>query len=252
MVLAGDWFKEWFNSHYYYDLYDNRDEKEAASLVNQLLSALSLAPSSYLFDVGCGRGRHARIMAESGFDVTGIDIAPDSIEYAKKFETDHLHFYLHDMRLPCWINYFDAAFSFFTSFGYFKTRREHDNALRSITQALKPGGFFLLDYINPAFAEANLVLDSEKKTDHATYYLTKWSDDHHFYKKIRVEDKRKATSTTFTERVEKFSFETLSDMFDKQGLQVVKVYGDYALSSFDNETSPRMMLLAKKRTNVLG
>ena len=205
MALAGDWFKEWFNSRYYYDLYANRDEKEAGSLVGHLLKTLHLTPGSFLFDVGCGRGRHARILAEKGFDVTGIDIAPDSIEYARQFETDHLHFYLHDMRLPCWINYFDAAFSFFTSFGYFKTEREHNNALRMISQSLKPRGLFLMDYINSAFADANLVPDSQKKTKDAIYYLTKWSDDRHFYKKIRVEDHKTATTTEFTERVEKFS-----------------------------------------------
>ncbi|MBI1692779.1 MAG: hypothetical protein FYV88_5020, partial [Bacteroidetes bacterium] len=33
---------------------------------------------------------------------------------------------------PFWINYFDYAFNFFTSFGYFRTRREHDNAIRSL------------------------------------------------------------------------------------------------------------------------
>ena len=46
------------------------------------------------------------------------------------------------MRLPFWINYFDFAFNFFTSFGYFRTEREHYNAVRTIAQSprrLLPG-----------------------------------------------------------------------------------------------------------------
>jgi hypothetical protein len=34
-------------------------------------------------------------------------------------------------------------FNFFTSFGYFKTRREHDAAVRTIAKSLKPAVFLL-------------------------------------------------------------------------------------------------------------
>jgi SAM-dependent methyltransferase len=246
MILAADWFREWFNSPYYYDLYSDRDEKEAELLVDHLLNMMKPVPGSLLFDVGCGRGRHARILAERGFDVTGIDIAPDSIEYAKQFENEHLHFFLHDMRLPCWINYFDAAFSFFTSFGYFKNEREHANALRTIAQSLKTGGLFLMDYINTPYVEANLIPESQKNTKDVVYHLTRWSDDHYFYKKILVEDKSIDTVSTFTERIEKYSLQTLTSMLAKQGLRAEHVFGDYALNEYHENTSPRMLILAKK------
>ncbi len=95
-----------------------------------------------MLDIGCGKGRHSVQLASKGFDVTGIDLSEHSITKAKKKENDHLHFFVHDMRLPFWINYFDYAFNFFTSFGYFKTRREHDNAIRTVAQSLKPGRHF--------------------------------------------------------------------------------------------------------------
>ena len=53
------------------------------------------------------------------------------------------------MRLPFRVNYFDLVFNFFTSFGYFETARENDNALRTLKNALRPGGRLVLDYLNP-------------------------------------------------------------------------------------------------------
>ena len=140
----------------------------------------------------CMRQRPAFKMqlAAKGFDVTGIDLSTDSIIEARKHETDNLHFFVHDMRLPFWINYFDYAFNFFTSFGYFKTRREHENSIRTIAQSLKPNGIFVIDYLNVHYAEDHLVHKSEIEIDGVNFYITKWFDETHFYKKIIVEDDR--------------------------------------------------------------
>src|SRR5438309_821081 len=125
MADSNNWFKEWFNSPYYHKLYFERDEQEAAAFINRLIMHLQPVAQSTMLDVACGRGRHSKLLAAKGFDVTGIDLAPSSIAIAKQGEHEHLHFFQHDMRQPFWINYFDYAFNFFTSFGYFKTGREH-------------------------------------------------------------------------------------------------------------------------------
>ena len=101
------WFKDWFNSPYYHLLYFNRDEKEAANFIDKLINYLNPPKGSFMLDVACGKGRHSIHLEEKGFDVTGIDLSEDSIEEALRFQTDTLHFYRHDMRLPFWINYFE-------------------------------------------------------------------------------------------------------------------------------------------------
>ncbi|MFS8082300.1 MAG: class I SAM-dependent methyltransferase, partial [Ginsengibacter sp.] len=111
------WFKEWFNSPYYHKLYFNRDKVEAADFINRLVGYLNPPADSKMLDMACGKGRHSIQLASKGFDVTGVDLSEDSILSAKKFENNHLHFFVHDMRLPFWINYFDYGFNFFTSFG---------------------------------------------------------------------------------------------------------------------------------------
>jgi len=246
MMLPANWFREWFNSPYYHQLYFEHNEKEASLFINRLIDHLQPAKSSLMLDVACGRGRHARVLAEKGFDVTGTDIAPDSIAFAKKFETDHLHFYEHDMRLPFWINYFDYAFNFFTSFGYFKTEREHYNAVRTVAQSLRKGGTFVLDFLNVHYAEDHLVHKSQKEINGVTYFLTKWYDETHFYKRIVIEDEKRKDPLEYVEKVAKFSLGDFNDMFAFHQLQMQEVYGDYKLNAYHVKDSPRLIMIARK------
>lgn len=240
------WFKDWFNTPYYHQLYFKRDEKEAAAFIDKLIDYLKPATNSTMLDVACGKGRHSIHLSEKGFDVTGIDLSEDSINEALQHETETLHFYRHDMRLPFWINYFNYAFNFFTSFGYFNTRREHDAAIRTIAQAIKPGGTFVLDYLNVHYAEDHLMHKFDKEIDGMNFYITKWFDETHFYKKIVVEDEALEAPLEFTEKVAKFSLGDFTEMFAYQGMQLQEVYGDYSFCNYDVKKSPRMVMIAKK------
>jgi len=246
MNVPADWFRQWFNSPYYHKLYFERDEHEAASFIDSLLVYLQPASGSLMLDVACGRGRHARMLAAKGFDVTGFDLSPDSIDFARQFENDHLHFYEHDVRAPFWINYFDYAFNFFTSFGYFRTEREHHNAIRTISQSLKSNGVFVIDYLNAQYAEEHLVPESEKEIDGVHYHLTKKCDETHFYKKIIIADKTLKEPLEFVEKVEKFSLADFKRMLESNGFQIQQVFGDYLLQEYDEKRSPRLLLIAKK------
>ncbi len=207
------WFKDWFNSSYYHQLYFKRDDAEAAAFINKLIDHLQPFKSAAMLDVACGKGRHSIQLAGKGFSVTGIDLSEDSIREAKEHESNNLEFFVHDMRLPFRINYFDYAFNFFTSFGYFKTKRENDNAIRTIAQALKANGTFVMDYLNVHYAEDNLVHKSEKQIEDVNYYITKWFDETHFYKKIVVEDEQLEEPLEYIEKVAKFSLGDFTEMF---------------------------------------
>jgi len=240
------WFKDWFNSPYYHLLYFNRDEKEAAAFIDELIDYLQPPLGASMLDVACGRGRHSIHLAEKGFNVTGIDLSEDSIAEALQHETDHLHFYRHDMRLPFWVNYFDYAFNFFTSFGYFNTRRENDNAIRTIAGSLKSNGYFVMDYLNVHYAEDHLVYQFDKEIDGINFFITKWFDETHFYKKVVVEDDALEAPLVFTEKVAKFSLGDFTEMFAYQGLQIQEVFGDYNFAPYDVKKSPRLIMIAKK------
>jgi SAM-dependent methyltransferase len=246
------WFRQWFDSPYYHQLYFKRDEKEAAAFINRLVDHLQplksgVAPENiFMLDVACGRGRHSRILAEQGFDVTGIDLSISSINKAKEFESERLHFFQHDMRLPFRVNYFDYAFNLFTSFGYFKSERENDNVIRSIASGLKEQGILVMDYLNVHYAEDHLVHRSELQLDGVNYFITKWFDETHFYKKIAIEDEELDEPLEYTEKVAKFSLGDFNDMFAFHNLQLQEVYGDYQFGHYDVRKSPRLVMIARK------
>lgn len=240
------WYKDWFNSPFYHKLYFERDEKEAEDFIKNLIAHLKPLTASRMLDVACGKGRHSKTLASLGFQTTGIDISEDSINIAKLFEKENLDFFVHDMRLPFWGNYFDYAFNFFTSFGYFKTRREHDDAIRTIAKSLKVHGIFVIDYLNVHFAEDHLVKHSVRKIDGTAYTITRWDDETHFYKKIIVEDNSLTQPLEYTEKVAKFSLGDFTDMLSFQGLQVQEVFGDYHFCHYDVRKTPRMIIIAKK------
>ena len=241
-----EWYKDWFNSPYYHKLYFDRDESEAQAFIQRLLHHLQPAPDSRMVDIACGKGRHSKFLATKGFDVTGIDISTDSIAKAKEDEADNLHFFVHDMRLLFWINYFDYAFNFFTSFGYFGTRREHDDAMRTIVGSLKKGGTVVIDYLNVHYVEDHMVHREEKELDGTVYSILRWHDEHHFYKKITVTDADLDHPMVHTEKVAKFSLGDFTEMLAFQKMQVKEVFGDYNLAPYDVRKTPRMIVVATK------
>jgi SAM-dependent methyltransferase len=245
-VDTREWYRDWFKSPFYYKLYFERDEKDARACIKKLVDFLEPPQGCRMLDVACGRGRHSCLLAEMGFDVTGFDLSFESIEYAKQFEKDNLRFYQHDMRYPFWINYFDFAFNFFTSFGYFATKREHDDSMRTIAASLKSGGIFVIDYLNVHYVEDRLVHNELKNIAGTSYEIHRWDDDHHFYKRILITDASLEIPVEHTERVAKFSLGDFTEMLSFQNMQVLEVFGDYKLAPYDVRKTPRLLIIAKK------
>ena len=199
-----------------------------------------------MLDVACGNGRHARQLASKGFQVTGIDLSENSISEAENDQSENLHFFVHDMRKLFWINYFDYTFNFFTSFGYFETAGEHEQALRMMSTSLRKNGKLVLDYFNPVHAEKELIPFAEKKTDSVHFEISKKTDATHFIKEIAVHDLETKKTSHFSERVAKFSSDDLSTLLLQQNLSVKEIFGDYSLSGFDSTESPRIIIVAEK------
>lgn len=243
--MEKEWFAEWFDSPYYHILYKSRDEQEARKTLDHLLQALDLPAEGTLLDLACGKGRHARYLAEKGFRVTGLDISESSIAQAREFEHDGLEFYQHDMRKPFRNNYFDGVMNMFTSFGYFKTEHEHLLAMQNISRNLRPGGQFLLDYFNSTLVESQLVLQDEKMIDGITFHLNRKIEDGYVLKTIDFQ--ANGRHLEFTEAVRLYHLADFERLFEQSGLKLKRTFGDYALEQFQESSSKRLILVAEKQ-----
>jgi 2-polyprenyl-3-methyl-5-hydroxy-6-metoxy-1,4-benzoquinol methylase len=242
------WFTNWFNSPYYHQLYAHRDDKEANAFIERLVAHLHPAPKATMLDMACGRGRHSRTLAAMGFEVTGVDVAPENIRYAKRYESEQLHFEVHDMRKILCSRCFDFVFNFFTSFGYFDQRHQHELALHTMVTALKKDGILVMDYINCVQASQHLIAREEKKIKETSFLIERYEDARYIHKKITVSDPQQPSPIYFTEKVSKFSAKELTELLQKQGMTLVEIKGDYLLQPFDEEKSPRMILVAKRES----
>jgi hypothetical protein len=106
---------------------------------------------------------------------------------------------------------------------------------------------FVIDYLNVHYAEDHLIHKSEIQMGDVNFFITKWLDETHFYKKIIVEDDKLQEPLEYVEKVAKFSLGDFTDMLSYQQMQVQEVFGDYHFNSYDVKKSPRMIIVAKKR-----
>ena len=83
--------------------------------IDNLCNKLELKTNTKIWDLACGKGRHAIALSKKGYHVIGSDLSENSILEAKKNSTKNLDFFLHDMRLPFSIKNFDAVFNLFTN-----------------------------------------------------------------------------------------------------------------------------------------
>jgi SAM-dependent methyltransferase len=241
-----DWYKNWFGSPFYKILYQNRDELEAREFIENLLRYLQPTPGSKMLDIACGEGRFARQLAEHGFDVTGIDISNENIEAANTDQADNLHFFVHDMRMPFYINYFDYAFNFFTSFGYFTHNRDHALAAKSFAAGLKEDGLLVVDYLNYEYVTANFVYGETVKRGGHTFHIRRRMDGNHIVKEIEFTDDENQ-DRVYTESVAAFTLADFIKMFGNAGMSLVATYGDYRLQPYHPVDSPRLIMVFKKK-----
>ncbi len=241
-----EWFASWFDTTYYHTLYQHRDFEEAEFFISNLLASLKPKKNSTILDLACGRGRHAYYIASKGFNVTGVDLSAQSISWAKKtYPLDSLSFEEHDMRKVFKENNFDFVFNFFTSFGYFSSNEDNQLVINAMKDNLKKDGIIVIDFLNAIKSMDKLVTSEIKTVDEIDFNINKEIIDGFFVKRIAFEDKGKSYS--FEERVQALEFSDFKAYFDKAGLELFKVYGNYALEEFNPEKSDRLIMILRKK-----
>jgi ubiquinone/menaquinone biosynthesis C-methylase UbiE len=242
---ARPWYEEAFTRDYL-ERYAHRSDDAARREVPFVLKALKLKKGAQLLDLCCGAGRHSRAFDRAGMKVTGLDLSHDLLEYAESESNGRIHYVQSDMRtLPFKDGAFDAVANLFTSFGYFDDG-DNQRVLSEVSRVLKPGGLFLMDYLNMQFTLANLVAHSQRDCGGACVDERRKFDTRS--KRLNKVSRWTCDGETKTRResVRAYSRADLEKMLRRAGMTPLKAFGDLVGATFIASSSPRCVMLARK------
>ncbi len=112
-----------------------------------LISKLKNYPLSVGLDVGCGGGWFTRAFARAGYQMTGLDISPQMLDYAQNKalkEGVRGEYLLGDIATKKMPRRFDFVTAINDCINYIP-KTKINSAVKNIAGALKKGGIFLFD-----------------------------------------------------------------------------------------------------------
>ncbi len=217
-----EWFEEWFGEEYLH-LYPHRNEADAQRVVALLAGRLPWRPGWRVLDVACGAGRHLTALEQAGAIAYGFDLSAALLRRARTLTSRPL--VRADMRaLPFRPGSMDLTVNLFTSFGYFAEDEEHTDALGQMLATVRPGGWFVIDFLNAEQVRNSLVPEERTRYGDTPVHITRGlTPDGRFVRKvIALADGRR-----WEERVRLLGPDDLTRMLEAHGAAVRAGFGDY-------------------------
>ena len=215
---------------------------------------LSLTTKSKILDLGCGHGRHSLNLAKN-YNVTGLDFDPKSLtmlKHACKKNKVNIRIIQGDMRKIPYIHEFDAVIMMFSTFGYFIDDNENLEVLKSINRSIKKNGKLLFDIKNKKLIQKNSLVNtwSKQNENYILYDLDfeEKKDLVHMNLTVINEKKHTIDKTGFILKI--YEIPTIKEMLHKSGFHVIKLFGDYNGTPFNQKKSNRAIILAEKNRSV--
>jgi ubiquinone/menaquinone biosynthesis C-methylase UbiE len=243
-----DWFHSYFNESYGSIILDSIQPAYTKNQVQFIEEALQPKPGASILDLFCGKGRHALLLAQKGYNVTAIDFVPSFIQELKdtvKLEYCSVDAICMDARDIQFRNRFDHIVVLFTSFGYFSDE-ENTSLLASIRTSLKSGGTCMIDVENRDYLLRFFCKEKWRKKEYG------WLLERNtFYQRtsrqrtVRIIVDQQGNSSASERIVRLYSEHEILSLGKQVGFKTVKVYGDYD-GSISKSLSPRIIAIFKK------
>lgn len=241
--MQSDWFKDWFSSEEYNQVYFHRDDNDAKKLIDLILSKVNISKDHTILDAACGSGRHMNYLSSLGYNVVGFDLSKPFLLEAKKNNPSG-NFLRSDLREVTFKEQFDLVLNLFTSFGYFSSDDENFRFPKNAFGFLRKGGYYMLDYLNPDYLTGKIIPYSVKEFDGLKIEESRSIEEGRVVKRISItkEGRRKE----FVESVKLYPKDFILEQFQGFGYSVNGLFGGYDGSAFDAETSTRLIMIFKK------
>lgn len=236
-----NWYKEWFGEDYV-TVYKHRDAHDAGQLAKLIRSQVPVGPESYILDVACGTGRHARHFLPLTTHIFGIDLSAVLLREARCAPSPPF-FIRADMRHLPVLQTFDLVLSLFTSFGYFEDDHANQQVVAEMSRVVKPGGFLVIDYLNPDYVSDNLVPEGQRVSGDMTIAERRWISDGRIQKEIRVS--KGDECRLYYESVRLYRLAEMKRIMENAGVMVFRLFGEYDGRAYHSHSS-RMILFGKR------
>ena len=233
----------WYTTYFGADYLKIDIQPNTAHEVAFIREALELRPGMSLLDTSCGYGRHLAPLVEGGVYGVGCDLS--------RFMLDRAAAHMKEQGLPSRLvccdyrelpfdGEFDCAVNMFNSFGYFDREIDNYMALKSIAEALKPGGLFLLDLTNRDFAIRSMRRNDWFEHGDALILERKEFDAVRNRSEIDVIVVDKDGRRAYHHSIRLYSYTELTMLLEAAGFMVRTVFGGFGGETFD-EHSSRML-----------
>lgn len=242
----GEWFKDWFASEEYLNVYSHRNSEDADSLIKLILANIKIPLNASILDAPCGNGRHSEILSKLGYNVFGFDLSRTLIKIAQENKSKNnskVNYFCSDIRNIPIEKLFNVIINLFTSFGYFNNDDENSAIIEFAKNNLKDNGYFIFDYLNPEFVKSNLVENSERNIGNKRIIEKRRIANNRVEKEIIIDDK---FNNRYLESVQLYSFKEILTMFQNFGFYKIKVFGNYFGDKYSENNSERMIIIFQK------
>lgn len=234
----------------FYSVFSDGEQrlKNEGKLLSELLRR---APGKRVIDIACGTSIHAQFFAESGAEVTALDLSREMIQRNKE-ERAHpsIRYDICDMRQISggpW----DLAICLGNSMSLLKTDEDIEVTFNSVSKCLAPGGLFAIQILNYSaenfkkprhridrknigsdeiIAIKNLIPDKEHTLLSMAFYCRHSNGEYDY------------TSDAMT--LKHINVDDLTDAANKANLIPIETYGGFDMSEFNARLSTDIIFIA--------
>jgi SAM-dependent methyltransferase len=133
------------------DEWASRPYSTIVATIDRLVRDGIVSPGTRVLDLGCGPGRYAEVLASVGCHVTGVDMSPRSIAYARERAAQRrldIEYRLQDVRTLDDVAGYDVVLQVYGELSTFSDP-VRDALLATIRRALVPGAWLVFDVSTP-------------------------------------------------------------------------------------------------------
>jgi SAM-dependent methyltransferase len=254
------WYEKSFG-HEYLALYAHRDAAEARADIQAVVDLLAPPRDQPLLDLCCGACRHLMVLYEMGFSqLVGLDLSGELLAAGAEDLAgacpgsdrvpDGVCLVRSDMRAIPYEAYFATVLSLFTSFGYFDRDEQNQAVFHAVYRALRPGGQFLIDYLNREDVIAHLVeRDVKILPGRQIQNVRCLTDECRRVEKTTTVIDQAGQQRVFHESVRMYSPSEMVAMLEAEGFASIRTYGSLDGQAF-GPNSKRLILVAEKAGNA--